>query len=459
MSWVVSVGDVRRGLDLPDNSIDAVVCDPPYELGFMGKRWDASGVAYSVAVWRDVLRVLKPGGHLLAFGGTRTYHRMACAIEDAGFEIRDSIDWIYATGFPKSLDVSKAIEAKLLTGGSSPKHLADAVDATGQGIPSNDGVGLKWANDGTRQGLKRHEPGGWAATTPEAKQWEGWGTALKPAHEPIVVARKPLSGTVAANVLVHGTGGLNVDACRVGSGKRVPGAPRGRQDRIFGAYGAQTGNESGHDPNVGRFPPNVLLTHSPECTETACVDGCPVLEMGEQSGVSTSTDAIAHHSGVRSVAKGKEVPRTDRGHSDTGTAARFFPCFRYEAKASTAEREAGCEALPIASAGELTGGRIEGSDGLQSPRAGAGRTSSGRRNTHPTVKPVALMRWLVRLVTPPGGTVLDPFTGSGTTGIAAVLEGFNFVGFELDDGHADIARARIADADVQQLLPLFMEGT
>jgi hypothetical protein len=462
MSWVVSVGDVRRGLDLPDNSIDAVVCDPPYELGFMGKRWDASGVAYSVAVWRDVLRVLKPGGHLLAFGGTRTYHRMACAIEDAGFEIRDSIDWIYATGFPKSLDVSKAIEAKLLTGGSSPKHLADAVDATGQGIPSNDGVGLKWANDGTRQGLKRHEPGGWAATTPEAKQWQGWGSALKPAHEPIVVARKPLSGTVAANVLAHGTGGLNVDACRVATdwSERPESWKRSGHSAKpdAGKIAAPPGNGiTCHD--AGRFPPNVLLTHAPECTETACVDGCPVREMGEQSGVSTSTDAIAHHSGVRSVAKGKEVPRTDRGHSDTGTAARFFPCFRYEAKASTAEREAGCEALPVASAGELTGGRAEGSDGLQSPRAGAGRTSSGRRNTHPTVKPVALMRWLVRLVTPPGGTVLDPFTGSGTTGIAAVLEGVNFVGFELDDGHADIARARIADADVQQLLPLFMEGT
>jgi site-specific DNA-methyltransferase (adenine-specific) len=237
MSWTVTVGDVRRGLDLPDDSIDAVVCDPPYELGFMARAWDASGVAYSVAVWRDVLRVLKPGGHLLAFGGTRTYHRMACAIEDAGFEIRDSIDWIYGVGFPKSLDVSKAIEAKLLTGGSSPKHLADAVDATGQGIPSNDGVGLKWANDGTRQGIKRHEAGGWAPTVPEAVAWQGWGTALKPAHEPIVVARKPLIGTVAANVLAYGTGGLNVDGCRVATSEDLNGGAycgNGNRNTIFG---------------------------------------------------------------------------------------------------------------------------------------------------------------------------------------------------------------------------------
>jgi site-specific DNA-methyltransferase (adenine-specific) len=398
---VVAVGDVRRGIALPDASVDAVVCDPPYELAFMGRAWDASGVAYDVDVWRDVLRVLKPGGHLLAFGGTRTYHRMTCAIEDAGFEIRDSVHWIYGTGFPKSLDVSKAI------------------------------------------GKRRAE----------AARWTGFGTALKPAHEPIVVARKPLVGTVAANVTTYGTGALNIDACRVATDwsersdawKRSGHSADPDAEKIAAPPGVGI---TCHD--AGRWPPNVIFAHAGACTDDACDAACPVAELASQSGTSTSraTDAPRgrRNGGFGDVGadRGTNVPNGAQ-HNDTGTATRFFPVFRYVAKASTREREAGCEALPSMSGAEMVD-RTEGSAGTQSPRAGAGRTASERRNTHPTVKPVALMRWLVRLVTPPGGVVLDPFTGSGTTGVAAVLEGFDFLGVELDPAHADIARARIAHA-------------
>jgi DNA modification methylase len=393
MTAIVAVGAARNVLaEVPDDSFDAVVCDPPYEYAFMGKRWDATGVAYDVDTWREILRVLKPGGHLLAFGGTRTYHRMACAIEDAGFEIRDSIHWIYGTGFPKSLDVSKAIDK-----------------AAG-------------------------------AATPEAAQWSSWGTALKPAHEPIVVARKPLDGTVAACVLAHGTGAINVDACRMATDNALvrPSVSKVGTDAIGPPGGAGTQVEPG-----GRWPPNVVFTHNSECANAACVDTCPVAELGRQSGTSVSPAKVSRgaggqHGKLHPIGEQRDVPY----HNDTGTAARFFPSFRYVAKPSTREREAGCEALPAVAAHEITG-RKEGSAGQHHARAGV-TGARGRRNTHPTVKPIALMRWLVRLVTPPDGCVLDPFAGSGTTGIACVLEGFDFFGIELDAHHAEIARARIA---------------
>ena len=372
--WRVITADYRDAMArLHADSIDAIVSDPPYELGFMGRKWDASGIAYDLDVWRACLRALKPGGHMAAFGGTRTYHRMACAIEDAGFDIRDSLHWIYGSGFPKSLDVSKAIKAA-------------------------------------------------------GQRWDGWGTALKPAHEPIVLARKPLIGTVAANVLEHGTGALNVDGCRVGTDDDcararslvMSGSPAGM------ARGRSMGG-NGHES--GRWPPNVLL--SPPADD----------EMGRQSGVSASRANGRQYGGRSMFMDGRRDPANS--HTDTGTAARFFPIFRYEAKASRAEREAGLGHLTGRTAGQATG-RVDGSAGLDSPRAGAGRTAlNGVRNIHPTVKPIALMRWLCRLVCPVGGLILDPFTGSGTTGIAAVLERFDFTGVELSAEYAAIARARI----------------
>lgn len=368
---------------LRDNCIDSVVSDPPYELGFMGKKWDASGIAYSVELWREVLRVLKPGGHLLAFGGTRTYHRMTCAIEDAGFEIRDSIDWIYGTGFPKSLDVSKAIQA-----GGGPEsirrlQMGDAYEPSGRGRINYDHGGGSAMNGSI----------GSVDLSDAAKQWAGWGTALKPAHEPIVMARKPLIGTVAANVQTHGTGAINIDACRIAHASAAdlaeslaknPG--RDGETVTSDVYGANRPQQSVNA--AGRWPANVLFD--------------------------------------------------ENAASEIGDSARFF----YVAKPSRKERDLGCEALPARTAGEATD-REDGSDGLKSPRAGAGRTG-GSKNFHPTVKPIELMRYLIRLVTPLNGIVLDPFGGSGTTGCAAALENFNCLLFERDLEYVEIARARIA---------------
>ena len=325
---------------LPDCSVDSVVTDPPYGLSFMGKRWDYD--VPSVDVWAECLRVLKPGGHLLAFAGTRTQHRMAVRIEDAGFEIRDMIAWVYGSGFPKSLDVSKAID----------KAAGAEREVVGQ-----HGAPAKSIYSQGKQELPQ-EVNITAPATPEAKQWQGWGTALKPALEPITVARKPLIGTVAENVLQHGTGAINVDGGRVGE----------------------------------RWPANFIHDGSEEATDLL------------------------------------------------GASARFFYC----AKASKADRDEGCEKLQERSAGECVD-RVEGSAGMESPRAGAGRTS-GSRNHHPTVKPTDLMRYLCRLVTPPSGIVLDPFMGSGSTGKAAMLEGFAFVGIEREAEYIDIAKARIQSA-------------
>ena len=350
-------------------SVDAIVTDPPYELGFMGKSWDASGVAFRIEVWREALRVLKPGGHLLAFSGSRTYHRMAVAIEDAGFEIRDQIMWVYGSGFPKSHDVSKAIdrEAGAVREVVGERWVTNA--AQGEGLGHGAMVGGM-----VRAGMIDIT----APATPEAARWQGWGTALKPAHEPIVVARKPLRGTVAANVLAYGTGAINVDGCRVGTdGGGTQCTNRDEAGRCNGHRnaGRSTSGETFHGPDThgGRWPANLI------------------------------------HDGS------EEVEGFFPG-DDGASAARFF----YSAKASKRDRDEGLR------------------DG--------GRPSEPRRNIHPTVKPTDLMRYLCRLVTPPGGLVLDPFTGSGSTGKGAVLEVFRFIGIELSPEYAAIARARIRHA-------------
>lgn len=350
--WSIIVDDCRAALArIEDASVDAVVTDPPYELGFMGKRWDASGIAFDADMWRSVLRVLKPGGHLLAFGGTRTSHRMVCAIEDAAFEIRDSIGWMYGSGFPKSLNVHKAIG-----GGAS---------------------------------------GG---------RWQGWGTALKPALEPICVARKPLCGTVAENVTAHGTGAINVEASRI---------PMSTEDACA-------------IENMGGFGKSAYLRH-PGTALNLSVNPMPTQDAKAHALGRWPANVILDDAAARMIdAQAGEC------------VSRFF----YVAKPDGAERDAGLEGLPIWSGGGATD-REDGTAGLSSPRAGAGR-NGGRRNIHPTVKPIDLMRYLCRLVTPPGGLVLDPFAGSGTTGIGALIEGFRFVGIESDTPHAYIAWHRLS---------------
>ena len=354
------VVDVRHGdckeiiATLADESVHAIVTDPPYELGFMGKKWDASGIAYDVQLWTECLRVLKPGGHLLAFGGTRTYHRMACAIEDAGFEIRDSIHWLYASGFPKSHNVALSIDKM-----NGHKN-------RGRAIPT---ASTFQASDIEQKNKLTSNPvGPYVAKSDVSRQWEGWGTGLKPAHEPIVVARKPLVGTVAANVTEHGTGALNIDGARIQyeseSDKRKMAAGveaiRKRGGVMQNSW-KNSSDLSGANPasENGRWPANVIT------------DG--------------SIDA---------------------------EWVRYF----FTAKASKGERNAGAT--------------IE--------------------NRHPTVKPLALMRYLVRLVTPPGGTVLEPFAGSGTTLAAAILEGFDAIGCELTDDYLPTIENRIQWAQQQR---------
>jgi site-specific DNA-methyltransferase (adenine-specific) len=336
---------------MDEASVDAIVTDPPYGLasgptafledatsgrGFMGKEWDR-GVP-GPAFWREALRVAKPGAYLLAFGGTRAFHRMAVAIEDAGWEIRDCVCWLYGSGFPKSHDASKAIDR---AAGAEREVVGEGPNAS------------RRPNAGA--GVTIHMPSGDPITAPAtdaAREWAGWGTALKPAWEPIIMARKPLVGTVAANLLLHGTGALNIDGARVGAGE-----------------------------GQGRWPANLMHDGSPEVVDRL------------------------------------------------GEASRFFYC----AKASRADREEGCEQLP----------EVRRTDGRETEHHVPNLRTTALRNHHPTVKPTELMRYLIRLITPPGGTVLDPFMGSGSTGKAAMLEGATFRGCDLDPAYLAIAEARI----------------
>jgi DNA modification methylase len=419
--------ELMRGM--PDNSVDAIVTDPPYELGFMGKQWDGAGIAYSVEMWAEALRVLKPGGHLLAFGGTRTYHRMACAIEDAGFEIRDSIHWVYGSGFPKSLNISKAIDK------------ADGAEREVVDVQPRSAVRPHVADQSKGKAYRLNgDTAVTVAATDAAARWEGWGTALKPAHEPIVVARKPLAGTVAGNVLAWGTGGLNIDGCR------VPGALEGDPERFAKTDG---GSFASFDvPPVvrssGRWPANVVFDR----TAGEALD--------QQSGVSVSLPrkpSQQHHTGgVTTFQRGSETS----SHTDSGGASRFFTQadfgpddwpFVYQAKPSRKERNAGLDGLPTTTVPTVAMGKFEhGTLPDGTPRE---QHPVPRANHHPTVKPVALMRHLVRLVTPPSGTVLDPFAGSGTTLVAAVLEGFDVIGCEMTDEYLPIIEGRVAWAHEQ----------
>jgi site-specific DNA-methyltransferase (adenine-specific) len=413
---------------LPDNSVDSIVTDPPYELGFMGKKWDSSGIAYSVELWQQCLRVLKPGGHLLSFGGTRTYHRVAVAIEDAGFELRDSIAWLYGSGFPKSMDVSKAIDKQA---GAEREIIGRNPNSREQATKENtlyeSGTVGKTAFDT-------------APSTPEAQQWQGWGTALKPAFEPVIVARKPIEGTVANNVLKWGTGGLNIDGSRISAnGDNLEGGKRGGTDNEI--YSKGLGDSSGKSSALdGRWPANIIL--DPYTAEL--VDE----QSGDRPGGNFPTQRGA---GVATgFGLGKPTEGGARKMNDSGGASRFF----YVAKASKRDRNEGLDDLEAKTASEMTG-RKEGSaglvmkheDGSDKANAYAGTTGAARQNFHPTVKPTSLMEYLVKLVTPPGGVVLDPFTGSGSTGKAAILQGFDFIGIELTQEYLPIIQGRLKYAE------------
>lgn len=339
--WKLHHGDCLEVMrSMPDASVHSVVTDPPYGLAFMGKKWDYD--VPMVEFWAECLRVLKPGGHLLAFAGTRTQHRMCCRIEDAGFEIRDMIAWVYAQGFPKS-------------------HNLDG-------------------------------------------QWQGWGTALKPALEPVTVARKPLDGTVAANVIEHGCGAINIEACRIPTNGETPTGSGSDAGWCISTPGGNGGNVT---PPSGRWPANLIHDGSDEV-----VRGFP------HSGNGKGTPTIAkrqRNKGWCKSSPGGGVDGIDN-YGDSGSAARFF----YSPKASKADREDGLDGFDM---------------------------RPNKRNTHPTVKPTDLMRYLCRLVTPPGGIVLDPFMGSGSTGKAAVLEGFRFIGIEREVEYVAIAKARLEHAE------------
>lgn len=412
-------GDSRDILKtLADASIDSIVTDPPYALvsigkrfggagaagvvvpdgksgayarasaGFMGKQWDTGETAFAVEFWAQCLRVLKPGGHVVAFSGTRTYHRLAVAIEDAGFEIRDQLAWAYGSGFPKSHDVSKGIDK---AAGAVREKVRVAAPATSAGslVGSQDGD-RPWRQEAIERGY--HEKDGDEPATDAAREWQGWGTALKPSWEPIVLARKPLSGTVAANVLAHGTGALNVDGCRVGTegGTAKADIQRGEVngDRAGTSMGRNISFKSSIAPlNAGRWPANIVHDGSDE-----------VVGAFPDTKTNPGTARSDHKAGMWGI-------ETNEGRvlsaGSEGSAARFF----YSAKADADDRLG---------------------------------------SKHPTVKPVDLMQWLCRLVTPPGGTVLDPFAGSGSTGEAAWREGFRAVLIEREAEYQDDIARRMA---------------
>jgi len=411
--------------ELQADSVDAIVTDPPYGLGFMGKDWD-HGVP-GVAFWREALRVAKPGTHMLAFGGTRTFHRLMVAIEDAGWEIRDTIMWVYGSGFPKSLDVGKAIDKvagverevigkQRLTGTARGHAAARTTAAESYEI-------LRTETDIT------------TPTTPEAVQWDGWGTAMKPAWEPIIVARKPLEGTVVANVLKYGTGALNIDASRIESGDDTSRKPAKSEGLVYAqdTY-SKNARWGGRGSNQGRWPANLIHDGSDDVLE-----GFPESSSANSSASSISSSGVP---GIVGFMPSRVRMDAKLGYGDTGSVTRFFYC----PKADATDRDEGLDG-PVLTPGSVTD-REDGTAGLESPRAGAGRTRGGRNN-HPTVKPFDLMRYLCTLITPPGGVILDPFMDSGSTGKAAVLSGFRFVGIDLMPEYVELSRQRIGHAEYQ----------
>ena len=384
------------------NSIDSIITDPPYELNFMSKGWDNAGVSFQVDTWKNCYEVLKPGGYLLAFGGSRTFHRIACAIEDAGFEIRDTIMWLYGSGFPKSLNISKTLEKR-------------------EGI-IEETTGTLFNNPGGKRDLSKRSDYGYIYE-PQlylAKQWQGWGTALKPSYEPIIVARKPFKGSLVDNVLEYGVGGINIDECRVESNDSVmvkKGVSGFAKNYTSGEYSFT---------NVGRFPANTILTYDESDFDEVC-GGFPNTKGDNRTSKQTYDKSIWGN--AKSV-------ESNCLYADSGSASRYFYC----AKASKRDRDEGLDDQQ----------EQKVNDGRNTPIDNAfQRGETLRKNTHPTVKPTSLMQYLVRLVTPNNGIVLDPFNGSGSTGKAVMYENkernknYKYIGIELTEEYLPIAKARI----------------
>lgn len=393
MNKQLIIGDCLEELDkIEENSIDAIITDPPYELNFMNKGWDNAGVSFSKSTWEKCLRALKPGGYLLAFGGGRTFHRIACAIEDAGFEIRDTIMWIYGSGFPKSMNIGLALDKK-------------------NGIKSQIVGEGKCGKNAMMDGLKGKATYAGSYEVRRAQnEWAGWGTCLKPAFEPIIVARKPFKGSLVDNILEYGVGGLNIDECRVGGETILShNAPKGT---FAGGEPNRGSDTSSYHTTVGRFPANIIHDGSEEATR----DMPKTSPTKPHNGDGKPLDTRGNGWGF------KRMPSllSDNG----GSASRYF----YTPKASKKDRDEGLDEFGV--------------------------NSAMRRNIHPTVKPTALMQYLVRLVCPRGSVILDPFMGSGSTGKAVAYEnkerhaGYSFIGIEQNPEYVEIAKARIEFVDI-----------
>ena len=440
--------------DIEPNSIDSIVTDPPYELNFMNKGWDNSGIAFQKDTWKKCFNVLKPGGYLLAFGGSRTFHRIACAIEDAGFEIRDTIMWLYGSGFPKSFNIGLAIDKK--NGVESPV------------VGQNADILKKQAKD-LREGHRKikdsydlgdeNRNNGFTTVSADIKeaqnQWRGWGTCLKPAYEPIIVARKPPIGSLVDNVLCYGVGGINIDECRIPLEENYVYKETNRQNRngIFAEESAGTGsfiNSKNHIASAspdGRFPANIILTYDETDIEEVC-SGFPQSK-GANSQNNYSNGSIYRGQSLQESSTKLEGFR--EWYNDDGSAARYFYC----AKASKKDRNDGCDELPTKLFGlsnqakaEINRGN-ENFSGNEQLATNALNKVQHTKNNHPCVKPTELVQYLIRLVTPNGGTILDPFNGSGSTGKAAMFEnkernkGYKYIGIELDEDYLKISKARI----------------
>ena len=384
----------------------------------MGKSWDNTGIANNKDMWAECLRVLKPGGHLLAFSGTRTYHRMASAIEDAGFEVRDMVEWVYSTGFPKSLNIGKAVdkiqgnERKVV----AIKEQSGAKFKTVQEQMDNGGF-----NDPNRTNF---------SVDKGTSEWEGWGTALKPSHEPICMARKPLSEkTVADNCLKWGTGGINIDESRVGTEERWNPSNHNKGNTAVTWTG---GSETEGRSCVGRFPANLIHDNSEEVRE--CFP-----ESGKGNGKGAYNYAGREYDNKDTSMFNGDKPQAPSNFNDSGNASRFFKSIIYQAKASKSERNKGCEDLE-----EKQYSHDGREKEIENPYQ---RNKSVAKNNHPTVKPIALMEYLIKMVTPKGGLVLDPFAGSGSTLVAAKQNGFQYIGIEMTEDYIPIIKARLSLPD------------
>ncbi len=440
-SYKLYQGNMLDMLDVIEpNSIDAIVTDPPYELNFMNKGWDNSGIAFQKVTWEKCLKVLKPGGYLLAFGGSRTFHRIACAIEDAGFEIRDTILWLYGSGFPKSMNIGLAVDKK--NGVES-----EVIGLGKSGNPESHTRSLE---------LKDRPIGGEYEIKKAQNEWAGWGTALKPAYEPIIVSRKPCEGTCVDNVMKYGVGGINIDECRVPmeqsdidminakSSKNPTDNYNHNESKKYGDYALNIATPANEQ---GRFPSNVILTYDDTDKEEVC-GGMP-----ESKGASSQNNFSNGH-----IYRGQSLQESSTSlsgyhewYNDEGSAARYF----YTAKASKRDRDEGLDAfetqyVAFSNQGkaELNRGNVDFRGNIDSPLNAFNKVQSAK-NVHPTVKPTALMSYLIRLVTPKGGTILDPFNGSGSTGKAAMYEnkdrnaGYKYIGIELTPEYLPISDARI----------------